>query len=181
TSGKVRYIGASNFSAWQLCRCNDIAELSGRERFVTIQPHYHMLEREVEREMLPYCREFNIGVLPYYPLAGGLLAGRYSSPDGEPPEDTRAADSSGARRYLDRYRTPANWKIIEKLTAWAKERGHTLVELAIAWLLGEPLVSSVIAGVSKAEHVTANARASAWKLTAQERKEIRALLEGDDA
>jgi aryl-alcohol dehydrogenase-like predicted oxidoreductase len=180
TSGKVRYIGASNFTAWQLCRCNDIAELTGRERFTTIQPHYHMLEREVEREMLPYCRAFHVGVLPYFPLAGGLLAGRYSSPQGEPPADTRAAEGGWARNYLDRYRTPANWAIIEKLAAWAKERGHKLVELAIAWLLGEPLVSSVISGVSKVEHVSANARASDWKLTAQELREIRTVLEGED-
>ena len=177
SSGKVRYIGASNFSAWRLCHCNDVAEAVGRERFVTIQPHYHMLEREVEREMLPYCRAFNIGVLPYYPLAGGLLTGRYTSVDGEPPADTRAAAGEGARRYVDRFRTPANWAIIEKLTSWARDHGHSLVELAIAWLLGEPLVSSVIAGVSKVEHVAANAHASEWKLIVDEMSEVRAILE----
>jgi aryl-alcohol dehydrogenase-like predicted oxidoreductase len=177
SSGKVRYIGASNFAAWQLCRCNDLASAMGREPFVTIQPHYHMLERQVEREMLPYCRADNIGVLPYYPLAGGLLTGRYTSPEGEPPADTRAAAGEGARRYNARYRTSENWPKIEALTAWAADHGHALVELAIAWLLGEPLVSSVIAGVSKVEHVKANAQASAWKLTAEEMQELRDILE----
>ena len=176
SSGKVRYIGASNFSAWRLCRCNDIAEATGREPFITIQPHYHLLEREVEKEILPYCRAFGVGVLPYFPLAGGLLSGRYTL-DGSPPPDTRAAAGEGALRYVDRYRTPANFAILEKLTALAEARGHTLLELAIAWLLGEPLISSVIAGISKVEHVRANAKVSAWHLTDQEMVEVRATLE----
>ena len=176
TSGKVRFIGASNFSAWQLCRCNDLAEMRGSEPFVTIQPHYHLLERAVEVEMLPYCRQFGIGVLPYFPLAAGLLTGRYSL-EGEPPADTRAADNEGARRYIDRYRTAANWPILQKLTAFAQSRQHTLTELAIVWLLSEPTVSSVIAGVSQMEHIAANARAADWVLAEDELAEVRAILE----
>lgn len=176
-SGKVRYIGASNYAAWQLCYCNERAARDRLEPFVTIQPHYHMLEREVEREMVPYCRHFGVGILPYYPLAGGLLANpdyRYNEP---PPEDTRAAASEGANRYLQRYATRENYQRIERLRAWAEERGHALVELAIAWLLAEPMVSSVIAGVSKIEHVAPNAGAAAWRLRPDEMEEIRAMLE----
>ena len=178
-SGKVRYVGASNYQSWQICRANDLAERYGWEPFVTIQPHYHLLEREVERETVPYCRAFNIGILPYFPLAGGLLTGRHR-PGAEPPPDTRAAAYEWARKYMGRYATPESFPVIDKLTAWAGERGHTLVELAIVWLLGEPMVSSVIAGVSKVEHVAPNARAAEWKLTAAELAELRAILEAEE-
>lgn len=178
-SGKVRYIGASNYQSWQICRSNGLAERYGWEPFATIQPHYHMLEREVEREIVPYCRAFNIGILPYFPLAAGFLTGRYK-PGVEPPADTRAAAGGGARRYIGRHATPENFRILDTLAAWADERGYTLVELAIAWLLGEPLVSSVIAGVSKVEHVAPNASAGEWKLTAGELVELRAILEGEE-
>lgn len=178
-SGRVRYIGASNYQAWQVCRCNDLAERYGWERFVTVQPHYHMLEREVEREMVPYCRAFNLGILPYFPLAAGLLTGRYEV-GAEPPPDTRAAFSEEAHRYINRYATAENFQIMHKLTAFAHQRGHTLVELAIAWLLAEPMVCSVIAGVSKVEHVAPNARACEWTLTPDEMDELRATLEGKE-
>lgn len=177
-SGKVRYIGASNYQSWQICRSNDLAESYGWAPFVTIQPHYHMLERDVEREIVPYCRAFNVGILPYFPLAAGFLTGRHK-PGAEPPADTRAAAGGGARRYICRYATAENYGIIGRLTAWAGERGHTLVELAIAWLLGEPLVCSVIAGVSKVEHVVPNARAGEWKLTVGDLADVRAILEGE--
>ena len=177
-SGKVRYIGASNYQSWQICRANDLSERYGWEPFVTIQPHYHMLEREVEREIVPYCRAFNVGILPYFPLAAGFLTGRHKMGE-EPPADTRAAAGGGSRRYIGRYATAENFAIIETLTAWAGNRGHTLVELAIAWLLGEPLVSSVIAGVSKVEHVAPNARAGEWKLSAEDLGQVRAILEGE--
>ena len=178
-SGKVRYIGASNYQSWQICRCNDLAGAHGWEPFVTIQPHYHLLEREIEREIVPYCRAFNVGILPYFPLAGGLLAGRYT-PGAEPPPGSRADELPWARRYMDGYATPENMGILGMLTAWAGERGHTLVELAIAWLLGEPLVSSVIAGATKVEYVVPNARAAEWELTAEEMAEVRRILEGEE-
>jgi len=178
-SGKVRYIGASNYAAWQICRCNDLAEYYGWERFVTIQPHYHLLEREVERELVSYCRAFRIGILPYFPLAGGLLTGRYK-PGAEAPADTRVAAYPWARSYHDRYATPANFAILDKLSSFAAEQGHNLLELAIAWLLAEPMVSSVIAGVSKVEHIASNARAAEWKLTTEDQVAVRAILEQKD-
>ncbi len=175
-TGKVRYIGASNYQAWQLCRCNDIAEHYGWEPFIVIQPHYHMLERDVEKELVPYCRAFNIGILPYFPLAAGLLTGKYSS--AEPVKGSRTEGNEGSQRYIARYATPENMKIIERLSAFAQERDHTLVDLAIAWLLAEPMVSSVIAGVSSVEHVRPNAQASEWQLSAEEMGEIEAILTG---
>jgi len=178
-SGKVRYVGASQYQAWQVCRCNDLAERYGWARFVTAQVHYHMLEREAEREFLPFSRATGVGILPYFPLAAGLLAGRYRL-GAEYPPDSRAAAFERTRRYLKRYGTPRNFEIIDRLTAFAREREHPLADLAIAWLLAEPTVSSVIAGVSKVEHVAANARAADWKLTADELAEVRGILEGGE-
>lgn len=178
-AGKVRYIGASNYAAWQICRCNDLAERYGWAPFVTTQAHYNLLEREAARELIPFCREMRVGLLPYFPLANGLLAGRYP-PDAPPPADSRAAAFARTRRYLARYATPEGYATLQVLSAWAEERGHTLTELAIAWLLAEPAVSCVITGVSTPEQMVANAQAAGWQLTAQDLAEIETLLGGDD-
>ncbi|MGQ0603422.1 MAG: aldo/keto reductase [Anaerolineales bacterium] len=171
-AGKVRYIGASNFSAWQLCRSNDVAEMMNWESFVTIQPHYHMLEREIERELIPYCRFAGIGILPYFPLAGGFLTGKYKR--GQPaPAGSRGEKS----QYVQEYMTDANFDMLEKLTAFASARSHTLHELAFAWLLGQPQMTSVIAGATRPEQITANAAAGEWRLTAEELAEVRSELE----
>ena len=105
-SGKVRYVGASQYPAWRICRCNDLAERYGWVPFVSTQAHYNLLERQVEAELLPFCRAMGVGVLAYFVLANGLLAGRYA-PDGPPPADSRAAAFERTRRYLDTYATPA--------------------------------------------------------------------------
>jgi aryl-alcohol dehydrogenase-like predicted oxidoreductase len=175
-SGKVRYIGASNYAAWQMCRCNDLSEFHGWEQFVTIQPHYHLLEREIERELITYCRAFNIGILPYFPLAAGLLAGR-CHPEGAQPPGSRAEKYQWVRDYMANYATPGGLRILEELATWAAESGHTLLDLAFAWLLGEPLVSSVIAGVTRVEYVETNVRAGEWRLTPEEMAEVRTILE----
>lgn len=172
-SGKVRYIGASNFAAWQLCRANDVAEMFGWESFVTVQPHYHLLEREIEKELLPYCRQDNIGVLPYFPLAGGFLTGKYKRGE-KPPVGTRGERSP----YVQKYMTDANFDILDQLRAFAEARGHTMNELAVVWLLGQPQMTSVISGATKPEQVKANAAATAWKLTVEELAEVRGVLEG---
>jgi aryl-alcohol dehydrogenase-like predicted oxidoreductase len=126
-AGKVRYIGASNFDAWQLCRSNDVAEMLGWEQFVTVQPHYHMLEREIERELVPYCAWAHIGILPYFPLAGGFLTGKYKR--GEPaPAGSRGEKSP----YVQKYLTDANFDKLDKLQAFADSRGHPLHDLAFA-------------------------------------------------
>lgn len=176
-SGKVRYIGASNYQSWQICRCNDISERYGWPRFVTTQAHYNLLEREAERELLPYCREMNVGLFPYFVLANGLLAGRYKQGT-PPPAGSRAAEFERTRVYLAKYATSENYAIIDKLTAFAGERDHTLADLAIAWVLSEPTVATVLAGASSDEQMAANARAASWKLSTREVDEIRAVLEG---
>ncbi len=170
-AGKVRYIGASNFDAWQLCRSNDVAEMLGWEQFVTVQPHYHMLEREIERELVPYCAWAHLGILPYFPLAGGFLTGKYKR--GEPaPAGSRGEKSP----YVQKYLTDANFDKLDKLQAFADSRGHTLHDLAFAWLLGNQQVASVIAGATNPEQVTANAATAEWKLSVEEMDELKVLL-----
>ena len=178
-SGKVRYIGASNYSAWQICRCNDIAEHYGWIRFATTQEHYNLLERNAERELIPCCRELNVGLFPYFVLANGLLAGRYKQ-GAPPPADSRAAEFERTRRYLDKYATPENYAIIGKLTDFAQDLGHTLSELAIAWVLSEPVVATVLAGASSAEQMAANAGSASWKLSPEEADVVRTILEGNN-
>jgi aryl-alcohol dehydrogenase-like predicted oxidoreductase len=170
-AGKIRYIGASNFAAWQLARANLLAEIRGWSTFVTIQPHYHMLERDVEREIVPYCAAYGVGILPYFPLAGGFLTGKYRRGQAAPP-GSRGESSA----YVQRYMTDANYAIIERLADWATERGHTLGELAHAWLLSHPQVSSVISGVTSVEQVRSNARAADWRLSPDEQAEVNAFL-----
>jgi len=170
-AGKVLYIGASNFSAWQLCRSNDVAEMMGWEQFVTIQPHYHLFERGIERELVPYCEFANVGILPYFPLAGGFLTGKYKR--GEPaPAGTRGEKSP----YVQKYMTDENFDKLDALTAFADSRGHTLHDLAFAWLLNNKQVSSVIAGVTKPEQVESNAATVGWKLSEEEMYEVNKLL-----
>ncbi len=172
TSGKVRYIGASNFAAWQLARANVLAEWHNWTPFVSIQNHYHMFERDQEREMIPYCNAHNVGILPYFPLAGGFLTGKYKQGEAA-PVGSRGESSP----YVQKYMTDANYAKVAKLTAWAEERGHTMAELAHAWLLAQPRVSSVISGATKLEQVQANAKSADWSLTSDEFGEVNAILD----
>jgi aryl-alcohol dehydrogenase-like predicted oxidoreductase len=171
-SGKVRYVGASNFDAWQLTWANALAGKEGLVPFISIQPHYHLLERGIEVELLPACRYFGIGVLPYYPLAGGFLTGKYKR--GEPiPPGTRAENNT----YVQGYLTPENFTRLERLEAYARERGHTVNELAHAWLLAQPQVSSVISGATNPDQVAANAAGVEWSLDERDLESIKSLLE----
>jgi len=131
----------------------------------------------VEKELLPFCRATGVGLLAFFALANGLLAGRYRQGE-PPPPDSRAAAFERTRRYLAQYATPQNYALIDKFTAFARERGHTLADLAIAWVLTEPTVSTVLCGASSVEQMVANTRAAAWKLSAEDRAEIRQILEG---
>jgi aryl-alcohol dehydrogenase-like predicted oxidoreductase len=170
-AGKVRYTGASNFSAWQLGRANDLAEWHGWSLMVSIQPHYHLLERGIERELVPYCRWAGVGILPYFPLAGGFLTGKYRRGT-PPPAGTRGERSP----YVQKYLTDANFAILDRLRPLAEVHGRSLSELAIAWLLAQPQIASVIAGATRPEQVAANAQAATWVLTAEELQEIRTVL-----
>ncbi len=171
SSGKVRYIGASAYAAWQLAEANLLAEMRGWTQFVTVQSHYHMLEREVEKEVIPFCEAHNVGFIPYFPLAGGFLTGKYTRKAGAP-----AGSRGESSQYVQGYMTEANYSKVEQLTAWAETRDHTMVELAHAWLLAQPQVCSVISGLTRLEHLQQNAKAAVWQLTAVEVNEINDVL-----
>lgn len=169
--GKVRYIGASDFAAWQLAKANVIAELRGWSTFVAIQSEYQLLERDVEREVLPYCQAHNVGFVPYYPLAGGFLTGKYQR--GEPPPPGSRGESN---LRVQQYLTDPYYDTIDRLNAWASAHGRGLNELAQAWLLAQPQVCSVISGATRLEHVLRNVKAADWTLSADEVAEVTALL-----
>ena len=171
-AGKVRYIGNSNFAGWQIADADWTARTEHGARFVSAQNLYSLLERGVEAEVLPACRRFGLGFLPYFPLASGLLTGKYSRGEA-PPEGTRlAAWGDRATAAL----SDRNFDRVEKLAAFAESKGHGLLELAFAWLLGNPTVSSVIAGATRPEQIQANAAAAAWRLTDEERKQVTELV-----
>jgi aryl-alcohol dehydrogenase-like predicted oxidoreductase len=168
--GKVVEIGCSNFSAEQL-RQAEAAVAPGGARFVSVQNQYNLVHREDEREVLPECERLGLAYLPYFPLASGLLTGKYTKGE-EPPEGTRL------KRWGDRASgvlTDRNFDVIEALGAWASERGHSLLDLAFAWLAANDVVASVIAGATTVDQVRANASAGAWVLSAEERAEVDAL------
>jgi aryl-alcohol dehydrogenase-like predicted oxidoreductase len=169
--GKVRYIGASSFASWQLAHANLLAEVRGWTPFVVIQSHYHMLEREVEREMLPYCRAHQVGFIPYFPLAGGFLTGKYKRGQPAPPGSRGESNS-----YVQKYMTEANYDKLEQLGAWAEARGRGLNELAQAWLLAQSQVCSVISGATKPEQFLSNVKAADWTLTTEDLAEIDVIL-----
>jgi aryl-alcohol dehydrogenase-like predicted oxidoreductase len=171
-AGKVRYVGASNFLAWQIARANALADVHAWSPFIVIQAHYHMLERGIEQETLSYCRSQGVGLIPYFPLAGGFLTGKYRR--GQPAP---AGSRGETNKYLHQYMTDANYTIIEQLEAWAKQCGHTLGEAAQAWLLAHSEVSSVISGATRLAHVLENARAADWVLTAEDLQQMNHILQ----
>ncbi|MDR5709768.1 MAG: aldo/keto reductase [Armatimonadota bacterium] len=174
--GKVRYIGCSNFAAWQLVWSLWLADRHGWARFATVQPEYSLLNRAVERELLPACATLGVGVIPYFPLAGGMLTGKYREEEQAPPGSRFAR----LEHMRNRFATPRNFAIVRRLEAWARERGYGLAQLAIAWLLHRPAVCTVIAGATRPEQVVENARAAEVQLTPEETEELAALapLEG---
>ena len=173
-AGKVREVGCSNFSPEQLTGADSAARGGGAARFVSVQNEYSLLKREPERGVLDACERLGLAFLPYFPLASGLLSGKYRR--GRPlPEGTRiSAHVASGGRYAALL-TDANLDTVERLAAWAEARGHTLLDLAFAWLLAHPRVASVIAGATSAEQVRANAATAAWRLTPDERAEVDAL------
>jgi aryl-alcohol dehydrogenase-like predicted oxidoreductase len=168
--GKVREIGCSNFSAEQL-RQAEAAVAPAAARFVSVQNHYNLVHREDEREVLPECERLGLAYLPYFPLASGLLTGKYTKGEA-PPEGTRL------QRWGDRaggVLTDRNFAVVEALGEWAAERGHSLLDLAFAWLASKDVVASVIAGATSVDQVHANAAAGTWALTPQEVAEVDAV------
>jgi aryl-alcohol dehydrogenase-like predicted oxidoreductase len=157
-AGKVRYLGNSNFAGWQIADADWIATSRGLTRFISAQNHYNLLQRDVEAEVIPACERFGLGMLPYFPLANGLLTGKYRRGEA-PPAGSRLA---GGGRYAARL-AAANWDTIEAIQAYADERGLTMLQVAIGALAARPTVASVIAGATTPEQVRANAEAAAWQ------------------
>jgi aryl-alcohol dehydrogenase-like predicted oxidoreductase len=162
--GKVRYIGSSNFSGWQVVDAEWAARANGGTRFVSAQNEYSLLERDVEIELVPAAKHAGVGVIPYFPLARGLLTGKYRRGEGA-PEGTRLAERT---EYLD----TADWDVVETLQKFADARSLTLLEVAIGGLAAQPGVSSVIVGATKPEQVHANAKAGGWEPAAVDLVEL---------
>ena len=171
--GKVRYIGCSNLPAWQVVDSLWVSRTSGLEAFASCQDEYSLLQRDVEKELVPATQEHGLGILPYFPLASGMLTGKYKR-DQPMPEGTRLSKSKG---LADRYMTDKNWTIVEKLESFATEHDHTLLELALSWLACRPTVSSVIAGATNPEQVEQNVRAADWQLSSEELEQIQSILD----
>jgi aryl-alcohol dehydrogenase-like predicted oxidoreductase len=164
-AGKVRYIGCSNFSARQLSEALWSSKVNNLTPFISIQSRYNFLDRQIESEVVPCCQSSNIGVIPWFPLAGGFLTGKYKRGEEFPPDSRFAARPDFYRRM---FLSDAAFDRLDKLRVFASERGHSLTELAFAWLLGHPWLSTVIAGVTKVEQVDTNIGTTKWKLNAEE-------------
>ena len=166
--GKVRYIGCSNFPAWQMVEAQWTARANGLNAFVSCQDEYSLVHRAPEADLMPAMRKYGLGLLPYFPLASGLLTGKYRRNAPMPP-GTRLAN---ADRLANRYLTERNWQISEHLSDYAAAHGRTMLELAFSWLLAQAPVASVIAGATKPEQLEQNVKAGSWKLSSEELSEI---------
>jgi aryl-alcohol dehydrogenase-like predicted oxidoreductase len=172
--GKVRYIGCSNYRAWQMAQAHALAERHGWTPFVSAQNRWNILTGPDDPSLLEACRALGLGIIPYRPLASGVLTGKYSA-GRAPSAGTRLGDMPSLQRGY----TQAHFAAVERLKGWAEQRGHTTAELAVAALLTYPEVSTVIIGARTVEQVAQNARAVEWSLTVEERDEAMALLAGD--
>jgi aryl-alcohol dehydrogenase-like predicted oxidoreductase len=162
--GKVRYIGCSNFPAWQVVEAQWTARADNLNAFVSCQDEYSLIFRKPEAELMPAARKYGLGLLPYFPLASGLLTGKYRR-NATMPEGARLATT---QPLAERYLTERNWRIAEALGDLVEAAGHTMLELAFSWLLARDPVASVIAGATRSEQLEQNVRAGTWKLTAAE-------------
>jgi aryl-alcohol dehydrogenase-like predicted oxidoreductase len=170
-AGKVREIGCSNFSADELQEAHDVAP-PGAARFVSVQNEYSLLHREPEKSVLPACERLGLAFLPYFPLASGLLTGKYDPGRGAP------AGSRLEQPWTSRFTTPGNIEVAERLKAFSAKQGRTLLELSMSWLAARPEVASVIAGATSPDQVRANAAAIGWALGPQDLRTIERLAPG---
>jgi aryl-alcohol dehydrogenase-like predicted oxidoreductase len=171
-AGKVREIGNSNFTAEMIEEAESVARARNAARFVSAQNLYNLLNREPEAAILPACEKLGLGFLPYFPLASGFLTGKYRR-DEPLPEGARLTNAAPERRK--HFINDRTMDIVERLDAFARARGHTVLELAMSWLSGNPAVASVIAGATSPDQVRANAAAIGWELSADDRAEIDAI------
>ena len=166
--GKVRYIGCSNFAAWQVVEAQWTARTEHFVPLISAQSEYNLLNRRIERELVPACQEYELGILPYFPLASGFLSGKYR-PGEKPPEGTRLA-AWGPRG--EEVLSEGNFAILGALEQFAEARGKSVLDVAIGWLASHPYVPSAIAGATKPEQVEENVKAAEWRLTPEEVSEI---------
>ena len=166
--GKVRYIGCSNWAAWQLAQGQWTAKLAGYVPFASCQDEYSLVARGAERELMPAAAAHGMGLLPYFPLGGGLLTGKYRR-NAPLPENSRLSTTA---RSASQFLTERNWGISERLADFAEARGRSMLQLSFSWLLAQKPVSSVIAGATRPEQIAQNVKAGDWKLTADELAEI---------
>jgi len=164
--GKVRYLGVSNHPAWKVADAQWISRHLNLHSFASCQDEYSLLAREPEKELIPMMKVFGLGLLPYFPLASGLLTGKYKR-DSRPP-GTRLATASFANRFT----SEKNFGVVERLADFCKKRGRSMLELAFSWLAANPVNSSIIAGATRPEQVEQNARAADWKMTPEELAEV---------
>lgn len=173
--GKVRYVGCSNLSAWQVVEAQWTAKHRGLDAFVSCQDEYSLLVRDLERDLMPAMQKYGLGLLPYFPLASGLLTGKYER-DAPGPAGARLTDTP---RFANRtYMTDANWAIVERLREFGSARGRTLLEVAMGWMAARPTVSSIIAGATRPEQLEQNVRAVDWTPTAEDMAEIDRITHG---
>jgi len=166
--GKVRYIGCSTLSAWQVVEAHWTATHFGLDRFIACQERYSLLQRDLDRDLMPVIQSYGFGLIPFSPLADGLLTGKYRRGAALPEGARLATMPNAANRQL----TERNWDAVERLTAFCAARDRTLLELAFSWLLHRPAVASVIAGATTPEQIEANVGAAAWSLTREDMDEI---------
>ncbi|MBV9154439.1 MAG: aldo/keto reductase [Alphaproteobacteria bacterium] len=166
--GKVRYIGCSTLSAWQVVEAQWVSTHFGLEPYVSCQERYSLLDRDLDRELMPVVENYRLGLIPFSPLADGMLTGKYRR-NAPMPEAARLTTTP---RAAERRLTERNWAVVERLGDFCEARGHTLLELAISWLLHRPAVASVIAGATRPEQVEANVRAAGWTLSREDMDEI---------
>ncbi len=167
-SGKVRFVGCSNFSAAQVEEADAVATQRGLARFITCQDEYNLIDRSLERDRVPVMRRHGLGLLPFFPLASGLLTGKYKNHTPLPAGSRLARSAHHAEDLLN----ARNWHIVEALGAFAAQRGRTLLELAMSWLASRPFIASIIAGATRPEQIEQNIAAVGWELSAEELAEI---------
>jgi len=166
--GKVRYIGCSNLNAWQTVEALWTSKHLNLNAFISYQNEYSLLVRDIDQELIPAMQAYGLGLLPFFPLASGLLTGKYKR-NAPMPQGARLTNT---KAIANRYLTEENWSIVERLESFSAKRGHGLLELAFSWLAARPTVSSIIAGATKPEHLEQNVRAADWKLTREDLAEI---------
>jgi aryl-alcohol dehydrogenase-like predicted oxidoreductase len=173
-AGKVRYVGVSNFAAWQIMKAIGLSEARGLARFVSLQPQYSLVERNIEYELVPLCREEGLGILPWGPLGGGFLSGKYRR-DERPPEGSRIAGApDDLEEAWDRRATERNWDVLDVIGAVSDETGKSYAQISLNWLLRQEAVVAPILGARRPEQLEDNLGAAGWSL---DEDQVRRLTE----